>query len=292
MSKAGDAMAGKVCVITGATSGIGAATARGLARLGATVVAIGRNPHRGAAVVHSIRRETGNRQVFLQLADLSSQRQVRILADALRAEYSRLDVLINNAGAFYFRRRESVDGIEMTFALNHLAGFLLTNLLLDRLVDSAPARIITVSSRSHRRARMHWEDPFLTHGYNGLKAYGQSKLANVLFTYELARRLRGTDVTANAMHPGLVATRIATGRELPSRILRGAMNLFARSPEEGARTAIYLATSPDVAGVTGRYFVDEQPVDSSRSSYDNEAASRLWRLSAELTGLDPSLPAR
>ena len=278
-------MQGKICLITGATSGIGFVTAQALAHQGATVVLVGRNPERAAAAVSSIQQATGNPHVACLMADLSVQDQVRQLAGEFQRRFARLDVLLNNAGAFFSRRSLSVDGLEMTLALNHLAYFLLTHLLLDTLNATPAARIVNVASDAHRNAQFDFTDPQGRQNYRGWRAYSQSKLANLLFTYELARRLADTDTTANAVHPGFVATRFGHNN-------RGLVGLFvwlaqftALSPEQGAETLIHLATSPDAARVTGMYFVKKQPVGSSTASYDATAAQRLWQLSAELTGL-------
>ena len=278
------ALQGRVCLITGATSGIGEVTAHALARQGATVVVLGRNPQKGAATLASIREVGGNPSVDFLLADLTVQDQVRRAAGEFRERHARLDILINNAGGFFWRRQESVDGIEMTLALNHLAPFLLTNLLLDMLKASAPARVINVSSDVHRSAEMDFDDLQMERSYSAWKAYGCSKLALTLFTYELARRLGGSHVTANAVHPGFVATGIGLTNAF-LRLFQPVMRLFARSPEEGAETSIYLASAPEVESMTGAYFVDKQAVSSSPASYDEAAAERLWEISAELTGL-------
>lgn len=278
-------MEGQVCIVTGSSRGIGFYTARGLARQGARVVVVGHNEERGHDAVARIQEDAGEGAAEFMFADLSTQEQIRRFADTFRAGHERLDVLVNNVGGFFLQRQESADGIELTFALNHLSYFLVTNLLLDMLKDSAPARIVNVSSGSHRNARMHFEDLQFEEDYNGLRAYGQSKLANLLFTYELARRLEGTDVTANALHPGLVNTHF--GKQNP--ILRPLLNLihflFAKSPKEGAETPIYLASSPEVAGISGQYFVDEEPTRSSDASYDEQAAERLWEISARMVGV-------
>jgi NAD(P)-dependent dehydrogenase (short-subunit alcohol dehydrogenase family) len=284
MTTESESMAGRVCVVTGATSGIGRVTALGLARLGATVVACGRDEARTRATVEALRRESGNPAVEYALADLTDQAQVRAMAAEIAGRHPRLDVLINNAGGFFMRRRESVEGVEMTLALNHLAPFLLTNLLLDRLQASAPARVVNVSSDMHRNVTLDLDDLQMTTSYRGTAAYGRAKLALVLFTYELARHLEGSGVTANALHPGFVATGIGLPALLEP-LLKPLMRLVARSPEEGARTSLYLATSPQVAGVTGAYYIDEQAVDSAPLTYDEDLARRLWQISAGLTGL-------
>jgi len=278
-------MQGKICLVTGATSGIGFATAQALAHQGATVVLVGRNPERTTATVSRIHQETGSPHVEYLIADLSAQAQVRQLAGEFQRRFARLDVLLNNAGAFNARRSLSVDGIEMTLALNHLAYFLLTHLLLDTLKATPSARIVNVSSDAHRKAQFDFADPQGAHRYRGWRAYCQSKLANLLFTYELARRLAGTGVTANAVHPGFVAT--GFGHNNRGLVALGVWlaQFTALTPEQGAKTLIYLATSPEVAGVTGTYFVKKRSVESSMASYDQAAAQRLWQLSTELTGL-------
>ena len=283
-------MAGKICLVTGATSGIGKETALGLARQGATVVVGGRNEERAMSTVEQIKQRTGNPSVDYLLADLSSLQQVRDLAAEFKSRYSRLDVLVNNAGAIMLGRQVSVDGIELTFALNHLNYFLLTNLLLDLLVASAPARIVNVSSSSHRRGSMNFNDLQLEQRYGGMRAYSQSKLANVMFTYELARRLEGTGVTANALHPGLVATNFLANNGRMGRFLCFFMGLRGISQAKGALTSLYLGTSDEVEGVSGRYFVKQRENRSSRASYDETAASRLWQISEELTGFKAVTP--
>lgn len=283
MANSANLMHGKVCVVTGATSGIGLVTAETLARQGATLVVVGRNPERGAATVSRIQQETGNAAVELMVADLSAQAQVRRLASEIQRRFARLDVLVNNAGALFGRRQLSQDGIEMTFALNHLAYFLFTNLLLDALKASTSARIVNVSSEAHRRARLDFADLQGQHRYSGWRAYARSKLANILFTYELARRLEGTGVVANALHPGFVATNFGRNNRSITAMLFRVLQLAAISPEEGAHTIIYLATSPEVQGITGEYFVKQKAVRSSQVSYDRAAAERLWQVSAGLT---------
>ncbi len=285
-----DRLNGKVCLVTGATSGIGEVTARVLAQMGATVIAVGRDPQRGADTLQRIRSAASSAQVEFMLADLSSQAQIRQLAQEFKSKYSRLDVLVNNAGAWLTRHQESVDGIEMTFALNHLGYFLLANLLLDTLKTSAPARIVNVSSYGHKAGRMNFDDLQFRQRYDGMQAYRQSKLANILFTYELARRLAGTGITVNALNPGLVATNFGLNNfglndGWSKNLLRRAYALVAISPEQGAQTAIYLATSQDVEGVTGKYFVKEKEAQSSPASHDRAAAARLWQVSEALTGL-------
>ncbi len=246
---------------------------------------VGRSEERCQNTVAHIQRETGNFHVDYLLADLSVQAQVRQLAADFKARYKRLDVLVNDAGAIFLRRQVSADGIEMNFALNHLAYFLLTNLLLDTLKASAPARVVNVASNSHRNSHLDFENLQLKRGYNPMRAYGRSKLANLYFTYELARRLDGTGVTVNAMHPGFVHTNMAANNGWLVRLFLPLIHRNSLTPEQGARTAVYLASSPDVETVTGKYFVREREVASDPVSYDEAAARRLWEVSEEMTGL-------
>jgi len=276
-------MQGKTCLITGATSGIGLIAARELARQGARVLLVGRDQARTNAVLKQIQADTGNREVEALLADLSSQEQVRGLARQIQQCCPQLDVLVNNAGGIWLKRELTVDGLERTVAVNHLAYFLLSRLLLDTLKASAPARIINVSSGAHRRATIDFDNLIGQQRYNGWRQYSRSKLMNLLFTYELARRLEGTGVTANALHPGWVATGFAANNGWIGRVWQLVANCFAISPEKGARTIVYLATSPEVANVSGRYFVQERDVPSSAASHDAAVANRLWQLSLELT---------
>ena len=268
MVNSANLMHGKFCVVTGATSGIGLVTAQVLARQGATLVIVARNAERGAATVNRIRQETGNSAVELMVADLSVQAQVQQLASEIQHRVACLDVLVNNAGAFFARRQLSQDGIEMTFALNHLAYFLLTNLLFDSLKAADSPRIVNVSSEAHRRAHLDFSDLQGEHRYSGWRAYAGSKLANILFTYELSRRLVGTGIVANALHPGFVATNFGRNNRSITAALFRILQLAAISPEEGAETIIYLASSPAVKGVTGEYFIKQQVVRSSQVSYD------------------------
>jgi NAD(P)-dependent dehydrogenase (short-subunit alcohol dehydrogenase family) len=283
-------MRDKVCLITGATSGIGLATALGLAQQGASVILVGRNQDRGTAALARIRDETGNRSACFLAADLSAHSEVRQLAQEVQARYPRLDVLINNAGSFFHRRQESADGIEMTWALNVLGPFLLTKLLSQRLKASAPARVLNVSSVMQRVGRMHFGDLEGKQRYNRVRAYSQSKLALVLLAYEFARRLGGTGVTVNALNPGFVATGIISGNGgWPWGLFQAVANLVAVSPQAGAQTGIYLASSPDVAATTGQYFKGGKAVPSSAASYDLAAAQRLWQVCLEMTGEAASL---
>jgi retinol dehydrogenase-12 len=282
-------MNGKVCVVTGATSGIGKAAAAALARQGAQVVLVGRDRGRAEAAAAEI-GAVSTVPPTVEIADLTSMEQVRALAGRL-ASLERIDVLINNAGLVLGERRVTQDGFEHVFAVNHLAPFLLTNLLLPKLTGSAPARVVTVTSDAHSAASLDLDDPSLEHGWNSWRSYANSKLANILFTRELARRLDGTGVTANCAHPGVVRT--GFGRE--SRpLLRFGLTLarpFLLSPERGADTIVYLASSPDVAGETGGYYVKRQRREPSAAARDDAAARKLWDISEKMTGLTPAQPA-
>lgn len=277
-------------MITGATSGIGQEAARELARRGAEVILVGRDAAKAETTANLIAAETGGPPPAYLLADFSALDDVRRLAAQTAERYGRLDVLVNNAGAYYLQRQHSADGYEMTFAVNHLAPFLLTNLLLPLLHESPQGRVVTVSSDAHEGATMDFDDLQFENGYPSFRAYGRSKLANLLFTYELARRLNGTAVTANALHPGFVSTGMGTNN-VPGwfgRIFRGLTGLIARDAREGAETVVYLAAAPEVAGVSGHYFVDCAATPSSPASYNEEDARRLWQVSAEMTGLAPT----
>jgi NAD(P)-dependent dehydrogenase (short-subunit alcohol dehydrogenase family) len=279
-------MGGKIALITGATSGIGKATAAGLAKLGATVVLVARNQEKGLAVREEIRAASGNQQVEVLFADLSSQQSTRQLAAEFQRRYPRLHVLVNNAGGIFFRRETTVDGLELTFALDHLAYFLLTGLLLDTLKASAPARIINVSSNAEASGRIDFNDLQAERRYVAFPVYAQAKLANMLFTYELARRLDGTGVTVNALRPGPVATNFGgSGRSLLNRVFPLIFRVIGKPPEDAAKTAIRLASDPALAGVTGRAFYDEREVATSAHARDVAIQQRLWQISADLTGL-------
>src|SRR5438132_7244598 len=286
MPTVNSSMQGKICMVTGANSGIGKATALELAQMGATVVMVGRDRARGEEARSEITTKSRNNAVDLLQADLSSQQSIRKLVENFQHHYTHLHVLINNAGAtFPGRRRETVDGLEMTFAVNYLAPFLLTNLLLDTLKASAPARIVNVSSNSHEAGYIQLDDLQAEH-YRSMRAYGQSKLAVVLFTYELARRLQGTGVTANCLHPGFVATNFAQSDAGPAvRLLVKLIGSFGTSPQEGAKTSIYLASSPEVEDVTGKYFVKSIPKRSAAISYDESLQRQLWEQSAKLVNV-------
>lgn len=285
MAGSNGSLAGKTFVVTGATSGIGAAAAHALARLGGHVVVAGRDRARCQSTVEAIRTATGNPAVDAAVADLSSLAEVRRFAAELKERYPRIDVLANNAGAYYAKREETPDGFERTWALNVLAPFLLTALLLDRLEASAPARVINTSSNAHERARLRAEDLNGRPKPAGFRAYGQSKLALNLLTYEFARRVDPTKVTVNAYHPGFVASRFGWNN---GRVYRGAIRLLSRafgvSPEEGADTLVYLATASEVAGTTGRYFHERKEVPASPLSSDRALAQQLWDACVGETG--------
>ena len=279
-------MAGRICLVTGASSGIGRETAIGLARLGATLLIHGRDRDRSASALSEVRAASNGGSVQLVTADLSSQAEVQRLAAEVQRRHGQLHVLVNNAGVIRTTRELTVDGLEYTFALNHLAYFLLTTLLLDRLIASGPARIVNVSSAAHRGARIDFDDLMGGQRYRGTAAYGQSKLANILFTRELARRLGGTEVTAHSLHPGFVASNFGSGNRGLGRAIRFGMRLLrplARSPQRGAETSIYLASSPEVEGVAGRYFIDCREAEPSAAAGDAAAAGRLWEISERLT---------
>ena len=270
-------------MITGATSGIGRASAIELGRMGAKLILVGRNPKLGQELVHEIQR-VGNPDAELMLADFSSQAEIRKLAEDFLATKKPLHVLMNNAGVFSMKRKNTGDGLEQVFAVNHLAYFMLTLLLLGRIKESAPARIINISSDLHSRATIKFDDLGGERSYGGMSSYGQSKLANVLFTYELARRLAGTGVTVNCVHPGAVATNLARDNGLTT-VAWNLASTFMKSAEKGARTQVFLASSPEVEGVTGKYFIDSKEARSSAESHDANIARRLWEVSAQMTGL-------
>src|SRR6266571_2867405 len=279
------AMKDKVVMITGANSGIGKTASLALAKMGANVVMVARDKERGEAARSEIIRESQNGSVDLLLADLSSLESVRQLATEFQRKYSKLHVLINNAGLFNQRRHLTMDGYEDTFATNYLAPFLLTNLQLDLLKASAPSRIINVSSVGHYSGHINFDDLNLEKEYGGWKAYGQSKLALVFFTHELAKKLQGTSVTVNAVHPGTVATNIWSRPLGPVGFIMALPKLFMTSPERGAETIVYLASSPDAKDLNGEYLEKLKVKKSSDESYNEETAQRLWDVSAKLTGL-------
>jgi NAD(P)-dependent dehydrogenase (short-subunit alcohol dehydrogenase family) len=276
-------MGGKVALVTGGTSGIGKATAMALSAMGADVVVVGRDPERGERAAAEIRAQTGGR-VDLALADLSSQAEVRNLAEEFKKRYDRLDVLVNNAGLVQSTRTETLDGLETTFATNHLAPFLLTNLLQDLLEKSAPSRVVIVSSEAERWGNIDFDDLQSKKKYRGFPVYGMTKLANIMFTYELAERLKGTGVTATCMHPGAVNTRFGTNNTGPMTILFRAFKPLMRTPDQGADTVIWLASSPEVEGLSGRYYSDRKPIEPKKIANDPAARRRLWEESERLTG--------
>jgi NAD(P)-dependent dehydrogenase (short-subunit alcohol dehydrogenase family) len=278
-----DMMNGKVALITGANSGIGKATAFGLASMGATVVLACRDAKRGDEAKREIVEETENREVILALVDLASLESVRSFAKEFRQRFPHLHVLVNNAGIYASKRVLTVDGFESTFAINHLSHFLLTNLLLDLLKANAPSRIVNVASEAQRGGHINFGDLQGMHNYWGMKSYPQSKLANVLFTYELARRLEGTGVTANCVHPGTVRTNFGRQNGGIMAVMVRIFSPFMLSPKEGAKTVIWLASSPEVEHISGKYFVKQSERKSSKESYDLNIASRLWEVSSELT---------
>ena len=276
-------MEGKICIITGANSGIGKATAIGLAMMNATIVMMCRSKERGEEVQKEIIELTGNKKVDLLLCDLSSQESIRKFVSEFKSKYQKLHILINNAGVMLSKRVVSVDGLEMNFAVNYLAPFLLTNLLLDVLKKSAPSRIINVSSAAHRMAKMDFDDlQSEKRKYRLFKIYGISKLALMLFSYELNRRLEGTSVTVNTVHPGVVNTNLGQDQ---SSFSKGFAKLFFKKPEKGAETSIYLASSQEVEGITGKYFAKKQQKQSSEESYNEDYAKRMWELSTDMTQL-------
>lgn len=272
----------RVFLVTGANSGIGKATALGLARLGGTVVMACRSATRGEAARQDIIRESGNSRVSLEIVDLASEASTRAFAEDFRRKYPRLDVLINNAGVYSSHRDVTPDGLERQFEVNYLSGFLLTHLLLDLLKKSSPSRIVNVSSSAHEGGTIRFDDLQGEHRYRGFRAYGQSKLAQVLFTRELARRLEGTGVTVNACHPGVIRTNLGMGG---TSVVVRFVRMFFKGPEKGAETPIYLAVSPEVDGITSKYFVNKRVREPSRAARDTVVARRLFDVSAELSHL-------
>ena len=276
---------GRTCLVTGATSGIGEATALGLAERGFRVVLAARSVERGERTRADIVARTGNDDVHVLLGDLARQSDVRALAAQVRRDHPDLSVLVNNAGVVLLSRETSPDGIEMMLAVNHLATFLLTHLLLDVLERNAPARIVNVASEAHRFGTLDLDDLQSERRYRAMRGYGATKLANLLFTFELARRLEGRSVTANCLHPGAVSTRLGVNNGWFGRVVTGALSPFFLSPQRGAETSIYLATAQDVDGVSGRYFVKRRERDPSATSRDTALAAKLWDASCELTGI-------
>jgi retinol dehydrogenase 14 len=292
MMDAAASMTGKTVLITGGTGGIGKAAAVALASMGARVGVTGRDRARAEQAAITIRRESNNAAVDVFVADLSSQAEVRRLADEVLAAYPRLDVLLNNVGGFWAHRHVTADGLEHTFALNHLAPFLLTSLLLERLRASAPARVVTVSSGAQSMGRIDFDDLMGEGKYSGQRAYNQSKLANVMFSYELARRLKGAGVTATVLHPGVTNT--GFGAEDTARgwgPLIAVMRLFMKNPDQGAETSVYLASSSRAEGLTGKYFANRTAKKTHKASYDAATIARLWQVSADLVGLPSAVAA-
>lgn len=278
-------MEGKVCLVTGASQGIGKATAIAFAKMGATVVMVSFDQGRGEAALKEIKSISGNDNIELMLVDLSSQQSIRQLAERYKQKYTRLDVLVNNAGVMKWKQEFTTDGIESTFAINHLASFLLTNLLLDILKASAPARIVNVSSSAQGMGKIEFDDLDGRKKYSGIRAYNQSKLANVLFTYELERLLQGTEVTVNCLHPGVVRTNFGNNGSLFFKVFGTLMKPFMLPPDKGAETSVFLASSPAVDGISGKYFVKKKPVNSNPISYDEITSTKLWEVSAKMTKL-------
>ena len=285
MNNPNGGMGGKTVLITGGTSGIGKAMAVAMTAMGANVVVVGRNPARGKAAVEEIKARSHSESVELMLADLSVQSEVRRLAEEFLERYDRLDVLANNAGLVQSKRTETPDGIETTLAINHLAPFLLTNLLIERLEQSAPSRVITVSSEAQRWGNVDFEDMQSRSKYRGFPVYGMTKLANIMFTYELAERLSGTGVTANCLHPGSVGTNFGQNNRGPMALFFRTFKPFMRSPEQGADTLIWLASSPEVEGISGMYFSDRKEIEAKKVTCNHAARRRLWEISEDLTGL-------
>lgn len=277
---------GKIALVTGATNGIGKETARALATMGATVIIVGRNPQKTEAVVEELRNTTGSPTLHKAIADLSRQADVRELASQFKATYDALHILVNNAGALFDKRQESDDGIELTLALNHLNYFLLTHELRDLLVASAPARVINVASQAQGGARLILDDLERKTSYNGFGAYAQSKLLNILFTFALARRLEGTGVVTHAMHPGFVGTGFASNNGGAMKLVMGLIKPLILTPQQGADTAIWLATDPSVASQTGGYWEKRKPIRAQSVAYDVAAQERLWQISERMTGIN------
>jgi NAD(P)-dependent dehydrogenase (short-subunit alcohol dehydrogenase family) len=280
-------LGGKTCFVTGATSGIGEETALAMARAGARVGILARNRERALQTRERIAREVGGEPITVIHGDLASLQSVRGAAEEILERFDALHLLINNAGLIHFRRTNTEDGFESTFAVNHLGPFLLTNLLLDRIIASAPGRIVNVASDAHRFARrgLDLSDLQNERSYGAFRTYGQSKLANILFTLELAERLKGTGVTANALHPGAVATRLGNNNGLLAKIALPVLKPFFRTPAQGAETSIYLATDPELADISGGYFANCKKTTPSAHAQNEELASALWKQSCALVGL-------
>ena len=281
-------MSGKLCLITGGTDGIGFATARELAARGARLLLVGKNPDKGAGAAAQIVAQAGQGSAEFLRADLSSQLEIRNLAQQIHSRTDRIDVLVNNAGAMFLKRQESADGIEMTFALNQLSYFLLTNLVLDLVAKAPQARIVNVSSDLHKGQQLDFDDLQMRNGYSGMKAYGKSKLANILFSNELARRLQAQGVAVNSLHPGYVNSSFGKNNgALMGGVMALSSKLFGISTEKGAQTSIYLASAPEAAAVSGKYFAHCREIRPSPESQSEDAAKRLWAECEKLTGVVP-----
>ncbi|MGA9295539.1 MAG: SDR family oxidoreductase [Ignavibacteriaceae bacterium] len=273
------------CLITGANSGIGKAAAKELAKLGAAIILVSRNHTRGERTLAELKTITGSNKFYLYITDLSSQNSILGLAEEIKNKFSRLDILINNAGAYFSKRHITVDGIEATFAVNFLSRFVLTNLLLENILRSKQGRIINLSGEFHRKGRINFEDIEFSKKYSAFKAICQARLADVLFTYELSRRLKETKVTSNCLHPGMVATNLINNdpdSSLMRRFFYKSISPFLKRPEEGAETVVYLASSPEVANVSGKYFIDKKCIKSAAISYDENIAKQLWKISEQM----------
>ena len=279
-------MNGKVCMITGANSGIGKETARELSRMGATIIMLCRNEKKGKVSLEDIKSDTKNDKIELFIADLEKPETIKQMVKKFKEKYDRLDVLVNNAGLILLKHQLNENGIERTLAINHIGHFILTSLLLDLLKASAPSRIINVSSAGHTMAKLNFDDLMLKKKFGPLRAYGNSKLANLLFTYELSRKLEDTNVTVNAVHPGWVRSNF--GQPDTNKFVNFfymLMSPFMINPQKGARTSIYLASSPEVKQTTGKYFTKCKAIKSSKLSYNPEVQRKLWEITEKLTGI-------
>ncbi len=286
MEKLDRSMVGKIALVTGANSGTGLWTAIGLAKKGARVVMLCRNKKRGEEALIEVKKLSRNQEVDLMLCDLGSLESIRSFSKEFHEKYDRLDILVNNAGVTLPKREETKDGFELQFGINHLGHFLLTNLLLDVIRKSESGRIVVVSSGAHKAGKIHFKDLQLKKSFNMIKAYGQSKLANLLFAYELSHRLKDENITVNALHPGAVATDMGINRDTGfGEFVTKKLKPFFQTPEEGSSTAVYLATAKEVEGITGKYYYKMKPIESSRESYSRSLQKKLWQISEVLVGL-------
>ncbi len=277
--------ANDLVLVTGGSAGMGKATATMLAREGAKVIILCRNKERGEIALENIKKESGNDNVEMMLCDLGSIKSIYAFAEEFKEKHKKLNVLVNNAGVIVPGRHETKDGFELQFGVNHLGHFLLTNLLLDSLEAGKPSRIVVVASGAHKVGKIYMDDVNLTRNYNVVRSYSQSKLANILFTYELSEKLKESGITVNCLHPGAVATQMGINRKTGfGKFITGLLKPFFQSPEQGASTAVYLAVSKEVEGVSGKYFYKSKPIKSSELSYDKELARKLWELSEKMTG--------